>query len=186
MADVNFGGEALQTAMPLFREFEKALPSLTGMKQTHRSNMGQMLRSLLAQDAESRGRLGFNTVGGAFGGGTRRLQLNKQLMELFRKMDFDRSGELGKGFLGTLSSAPVQAQMQDALRRAAQPSTLGRIAGTLGGGALSLFGPGLASKVVGNPLMDLIKNMQGGGSGGGSQMDPQMMQMLMSMAKASN
>lgn len=161
---MNFSNVGLKAADPVFQQFLKMLPSLAGEEAAAGRTNQQGVRMAQARDARGTGMLGFQPVSQAFSGGTRTIQGLRDLQNQIRLMRQGRSQQIGEGFFQSLNSAPVQASLQDALRRAAEPSTFGRLAGIVGGGALNIFGPALAGKIAGNPLTSLFGQGGGGGS----------------------
>ena len=96
------------------------------------------------------------SVAGAFSGGARRSQFSRSLMDALTQLSAKNSqlaGNQRQNLMSTLAPIAHQESMR--------PSFLSSLLGNVLGTGAQLFGPGLANKVVGNPLMDLFKQMQG-------------------------
>jgi hypothetical protein len=165
MATPNLSQVALGAANPLFAQFKSLFPSMQQTESDFSRQFAAALRSVLAQDERAQQRLGFPSVAGEFSRGTRGIQSQRDLASALSRFRLGRASELGTGFTNILNSAPVRGQVDLAMQKAMQPSFLSTLFGGLGGTALNLFGPGLAMKALGNPQLDLIRQLLGGAGG---------------------
>ena len=114
-------------------------------------------RRASAMDAFQLDRSGFGrSVAKGFSSGARYAQFNQSLLDALTKLQAEHGRLQGSQIASMLGSAlPIAHQ------EATKPSWFSTMIGGLLGLGGQAFMPGLASKVVGNPQMDLIERLLG-------------------------
>ena len=168
MADfdpINFLEQNLQRVAP---SGGFGLPNIGALRQLLGRESASGLRAANAQDQQSLQRQGMGrSVAGAFSGGTRQGQFSQGLMEALTRLQAQH-GQLGASQRQGLMQALGPA-MGIKYQQSQHPSFLSSLLGNVLGTGAQLFGPGLASKALGNPMLDMMKKMfsQSGSSGTG-------------------
>ena len=150
--------QELQKMMAAFQpEGGFGIQNLGGLQDILRRDSARGLRGAVGSDMFNLQKQGLGrSVGAAFSGGTRRNQFSQSLMDALTKLSAQNSqlaGNQRQSMLGTL--APIAHQ------EANRPSFLSSLFGNVLGTGAQLFGPGLASKAIGNPLLQMLQQMQG-------------------------
>jgi hypothetical protein len=140
------------------------IPNLGVLQALLQRQSASALRGTVASDQERLMRAGLGrSVAGAFSPGTRSLQFNRDLMERMQEL-FAQNAQMAQSqrnqLLGLLAGGPLQIAYQEANKPSFLSSLLGNVLGT----GANLFGPGLAMKALGNPELDYIKALLGGGT----------------------
>lgn len=143
------------------------IPNIGALQELLRRQSEFGLRRTNAQDQFQLDRSGFgSSVSGAFAPGTRRVQFNRDLMAQLQQL-FASNAQFAQGqrnqLLGLLAGNPLQTAYQEANK----PSFLSSLFGNLLGTGASLFGPGLAAKVMGPSSLEKMLAEYFGSSGNG-------------------
>lgn len=149
------------------------IPNIGALQALLREQSAAGLRRTNAQDLLGLQRSGMGrSVAGAFSPGTRGLQFNRDLLAQLQRL-YATNAQMAQGqrnqLLGTLAGNPLGVAYQEHNK----PSFLSSLLGNLLGTGATLFGPRLASKVMGPSDMEkLIMQMFSQNSGNTAAASP--------------